>query len=97
MFKLNILFTSFVFGPSSGQRELGEARKTLLICQAWRGLEKNYLLVRRLEKLRQRILVDHKISTKTWGLDVGKWFGRTSIKIFCVIFLSLILLFSFIT
>ena len=46
----NILFTTFVFGLSSGPSELGEARKTLLICKAWRGLGKDYSFVRSLDK-----------------------------------------------
>ena len=72
MLKQNILLTSFIFGPSSGQCELGEVRKTLLAYKAWRGLGKDYSLERSLEKLRQGILVVYKISTESWGLEVGK-------------------------
>ena len=86
MFKQNISFTSFVSGPSSGQCKLGEARKILLACKAWRGLGNDYLLVKSLEKFGQRILINYKISIKSWEPEVGKRFGRTSIKISYVIF-----------
>ena len=71
--KKKILFTSIVSRPNSGQCELREARKTLIGGKVWRGLKKDYSFVRNLEKLGQRVLVVYKISTKSWGLEVGKW------------------------
>ena len=70
------MFTSIVSRSSIGQCELEEARKTVLGCKAWRGLRKGYSFVRSLEKLGERILVVYKISTKSWGLEVGKWLAE---------------------
>ena len=63
-------------GQNTTQLNLKRLGKNYSVVKAWRSLE----------KLGQTILVVYKISTRSWGLEVGKWFGRTSIKISCVNF-----------
>ena len=44
------MFTLFISGPSSGKCELGEARKTLLICKSLERLGKRLLAYKKLRE-----------------------------------------------